>query len=235
MTSPLLGQLQSLDSNTDRARERVAEIERLLADHAALNTAEANARAAHDIANERRAQVRDRELELKTLETRIADLDQKLYSGRIRNAKELEGFERESRMFKQNRDKLEGIVLGLMDASDGSEREAQVVLQTLESVRGTRAQSELQWQHELDELRAQVSQWERTRDNLSAEISDDDLRVYDRVRKRNATAVVPVRGQHCGACSINVSTDVLERARDEATLVQCDNCSRILYVESQRT
>ncbi|MEP7200083.1 MAG: hypothetical protein ABI874_09715, partial [Chloroflexota bacterium] len=91
MTQATLAQLQAVDGELDAARKRLRELDQLLAERHILDAADTTARAASAVAAERRSQLRDRELELKSLETRIAELDQRLYGGRIRNTKELEG------------------------------------------------------------------------------------------------------------------------------------------------
>lgn len=231
MTTRLLGRLQALDSDIDRSRARFAELERLVAERALLDTAEASASVADDAAGLQRRQLREREAELKALEARIAELDDKLYSGRIRNAKELEGFAREARMFKQNQGKLEEVVLALMETAESAERAAQRAQTRLETARAERERDERQWRHEEDEWRARLAAWEEACAQVRAQIDEDALRVYDRQRKRTALAVAPLRDQRCGACNVDVSTDVLERASDESVLVQCGNCNRILVAE----
>ncbi|MCA1554153.1 MAG: hypothetical protein LC737_07225 [Chloroflexi bacterium] len=231
MTTPLLVRLQQLDGDADRARQRIAELNALLADRRQLLEAEDASRAAHASAEQQRAILRSRELELKSLDGRIAELDQKLYSGRIRNPKELESFERESRMFKGNRSKLEETVLELMEAADAAAREEQSHAKMLDALRAECAAAEQSWQRELQTLEAQLADTHAQTQSVRGEIGIEDLDVYDRVRKRAALAVVTLRSGRCGACNIGVSTDVLERAADEYTIAQCDNCRRILYVE----
>ncbi len=231
MTTSQLAGLQRLDSEADRARQRIAELERLLRDRSALEVAEADASAARDSASDNRRLLRERELELKSLEARIADLDEKLYSGRIRNPKELEGFEREARMFRQNHGKLEETVLALMETADASERAAVTSLDALKTASAERERAEQQWRQEADELRGRLSEAERLIAGTRGQVDADDLRIYDRLRRRTAPAVVALREQRCGACNIGVSTERLEQARDESTLAQCDNCGRILVAE----
>lgn len=231
MTTSLLAGLQRLDSEADRARQRIAELERLLRDRSALEAAEADASAARDSASDNRRLLRERELELKSLEARIADLDEKLYSGRIRNPKELESFEREARMFRQNQGKLEEAVLALMETADASERTAARTQDAFKVASVERDRAEQQWRQEADELRGRLSASERAIAGTRAQVDADVLRIYDHLRRRTAPVVVALREQRCGGCGIGVSTERLEQARDESTLAQCDNCNRILVAE----
>src|SRR5438046_743880 len=184
MTTPVLGRLQALDSVIDRSRLRLDELDGMLAERTRLDEAEASASAARDAAGLQSRQLRERESELKALETRIAELDQKLYSGRIRNPKELEGFELEARMFKQNREKLEEAVLALMEAADHAEREAEGASAILETARAERTRAEAQWQREAEQLRAHMAAQEKERAYTRSQVTEDDLNAYDRQRKR---------------------------------------------------
>src|SRR5438094_558282 len=102
MTHPALAALQHVDTEIDAARKRLAELDALLADHSALDALAEAARSAEAAAAAKRGQLRDSELELKTLETRIGEIDKRLYSGRIQNPKELENLDREVRMFRDH-------------------------------------------------------------------------------------------------------------------------------------
>jgi len=87
MTSPLLAQLQRLDGELDRARERLAELARLLGDRASPDAADERARAAQRSSAEGRPLLHHVEVAVKSLETRIAKPDQRLDIGRIAMAK----------------------------------------------------------------------------------------------------------------------------------------------------
>ncbi len=229
MSVSVMAQLQKFDGNVEVAQQRLAELERWLSDRHELEALNAEAAAARAAATQSRGQLRERELELQSLEARIADLDQKLYSGRIRNPKELEGFEKESRMFKQNQDKLEESVLKLMETSDRAQAEALQLEKQLQDMEASRQQSEGRWQHELAELRERLSGWQDQLRALRSQADGDELALYDRLRRtRGGLAVAPVRGDKCGACGIGLSSHALERVRDGQSLAQCDNCGRIL-------
>lgn len=231
MSGSALAPLQKMDSRTDAIRQRLNELERLRADSRELAQRETEAQGARAALEKSRGQLRDRELELKSLETRIADIEQRLYGGRIRNPKELEGLEKEARMFKLSRDKLEESVLNLMEAAEQAERAAQAAQAQLEQAQRVRQQSEQAWRQEEEQLRAESSALQASRDALRATLDADPLETYDRLRRRSPIAVAPVRGHLCGACGIQLTSDVYQRAQDESALAQCENCRRILYVE----
>jgi hypothetical protein len=230
MTALIFLQLQKLDSHTDRAQQRLSELQAWLTNRRALVEVELHAQAAQAAAADSRHQLRDRELELKTLETRIVELEQKLYGGRIRNSKELESFEKELRMFKQQQGKLEETVLRLMDVSEQAETALQRAQGMLNALRVEREQQEQGWQSEQAQLTTQLVTMQSQLQTLRAQADPDDLARYDRLRRtRGGLAVATLNGFNCGGCGLGVPSDTVQKARGENTLALCDSCGRILY------
>lgn len=53
---------------------------------------------------------------------------------------------------------------------------------------------------------------------------------YENLRREFANAVVAISNGSCLGCKLKVSGNTVERARNAADIVTCENCSRILYV-----
>lgn len=229
MTSAALGQVQSLDSELDRARRQLRDLEAQLADQTAVESARAAERRAEAEAAAAHATLRDRELELTALETRIADLERKLYSGQIQNPKELGSYERELQMFKLNQGRTEDTVLRLMESVEHAESHSAEARRARETAEGERGAAAARWSRELEELGAQVTEQTARLAGLRSGVDADTLARYDRLRKRMPLAAAPVRHGACAACGIGLSADVIERARAEDDAAICDNCGRILY------
>ena len=230
MTHPSLAALQQVDTEIDAARKRLAELDALLADHSAVDALAEVARNAESDAAARRGQLRDRELELKTLETRIGEIDKRLYGGRIQNPKELENLDREVRMFRENQGRLEESVLQLLELSERADVEALARRDQLELAQAERERDTSVWQAERERVGAQQQALTAKAAALRRQADSSQLDVYDRVRRRNTLAVTTVHGQQCGVCGITLPVAVVDRARDPEAMAQCDNCSRILSV-----
>jgi predicted nucleic acid-binding Zn-ribbon protein len=231
LTQAALAQLQLLDTEMDALRKRYDEVERLLADRSQVELTEAEEREAAAHVSDRRTMQRDRELELTSLEARIAELERRLYSGRIHNTKELESLSNESQMFKDHKLKLEEKVLGLMDDTERAERVAQAAQQRAEAARTEQARTEQAWAAELVRLRTELDALEAQAAAVRPRVVPEHLDTYDRMRRRSGLVVVKVRGHNCGACGVELSARVLEQARDDNLLPTCDNCGRVLRGE----
>ncbi len=231
MTSTALGRVQALDSEHDRARRQAADLQARLTDRTDVEALRETERRAAEAQTAARAKLRDRELELATLETRIGELERRLYSGHIQNPKELGSYERELQMFKLNQGRIEEDVLGLMENVERADAAAGEARRAREAAESEWTASAAQWQRELDALGAQVAEHAARLVAMRSTIDADILARYDRLRKRMPLAAAPVRHGACAACGIGLSADVIEQARAEDTAAVCDNCGRILYGE----
>ena len=85
----LLLDLQDVDSVIDRLARRLSEIKAALHETAELIAARSALRAADESVTHKRAHRKELELADASLETRIKQADQRLYSGTVKNPKEL--------------------------------------------------------------------------------------------------------------------------------------------------
>ncbi|HOV33646.1 MAG TPA: PTS sugar transporter subunit IIA [Candidatus Hydrogenedens sp.] len=67
-------------------------------------------------------------------------------------------------------------------------------------------------------------------DNLRSLISKNTLNHYDRLKIQRPPAIVPIEGDTCHGCYMTLSTDFLQRVRQEHdNLYTCPNCRRFVY------
>ena len=98
------------------------------------------------------------------------------------------------------------------------------------------------WEAEKPEVAAQAAELDRRVEELRGEVPRPLLSHFERIRDRyGATALAPIleidrpgrgpREWHCGACSYRVRPQVVVEIRNRGSLVQCDSCKRILFLE----
>lgn len=72
----------------------------------------------------------------------------------------------------------------------------------------------------------------KTREEIIAQTAPEVRDLYSRVvQKKQGVALAPVRGEICGSCRIQLRAQVMNEVMLGQELVQCENCSRILYYE----
>ena len=168
------------------------------------------------------------EREVDDLTNKIAALEQKLYSGRIGNPKELANLQHEVDGMKARRNLLEDRVLEIMEQV--SEREARVATMGSEVGR-----LEVEWQGEQQQLLAEAERYKTTiadlkqrRQLLLASVESPAVSVYHQVKKQKGRAVAKVEMGTCRGCGITLSTAQLQQTKGDR-LVRCSNCRRILF------
>ena len=102
----------------------------------------------------------------------------------------------------------------------------------------------VRWEGEKPEIARQAADLRGRISDLKQRLPRNLVSQFERILERYpAGAVAPVRiierpgrGQrewHCAACNYRVRPQVVVEIRNGSTLVQCDSCKRILYLEEQ--
>ena len=225
-----LFQLQCLDRERDAKQRRLAEVESALADVTALQQAQERLSQATALARRGAAHQTDLELELQGLVDRIAREEKRLYSGTVKNPKQLEELQAELASHRRRQTKLEDDLLIAMiesEEADAAMREAATLLEASEASHRA-GQAELYAERTALSLRLAEMNVERTA--LLAHISPADLAAYEGLRDRKGgLAVAQVRGDTCTACGVAVSPNRKWHLR-EGDLVHCGNCERIIVL-----
>ena len=106
--------LQCLDREGDAKRRRLAEVEAALGESEALKQARRAAESAQALVKKRAVRQRDLELETQGVSNKIARSEQRLYSGVVKNPKELEDLQAEVAALRRRRQTLEDKLLAVM-------------------------------------------------------------------------------------------------------------------------
>ncbi len=224
-----LWHLQSLDHERDENARRAQQIEQLLANDPKLAAAQNTRESEEKELAHLRAALHDRELESKTLDAKIKEIESRLSSGRVTNPKELASLERDRQMHLRNRSDLDGKMLEQMDAIERAQNKSTssgVALKQIESARASEIQK-LERERKalasrLDELGSLINQ---ARASLDAEA----LATYDRLRSaKGGNALARFRNPACTACGMQIPMGPMSRIDEGEELVFCPDCGRIL-------
>lgn len=70
------------------------------------------------------------------------------------------------------------------------------------------------------------------RKQLAEKTDPELLHLYERLLKtKNGVAVAPLKNSQCGGCHVRLIPATLIKAQSAKEVAQCENCSRILYIE----
>jgi hypothetical protein len=224
-----LYQLQLLDNEWEAKRQRLSEVEGRLGESRELIQArEALAETEQTLA-EMRAQMRALELEIAAVNDKLKKNQDRLYSGRIRNPKELTGLQEEAAALRRRRSELEDEQLELMIGIEGEEAELVERQARLRQIQSSWEQEQASLQAEREKLQAELAALDDERDAVRGTIGSSTLAMYDDLRERHGgVAVAPLKRGICQACGVDVPTSLARSVeRGEGTNF-CPICNRIL-------
>lgn len=225
-----LYRLQQLDLELQKKHKELAEVENQLSNNEMLTAAQCKLASQKEQLQEARKKQKYCEWELEDLQERIRQIDGKLYSGKTKDPKELVNLERELKALKSQVRTKEDALLASMSQVEELEARTKNTAEEVERLRRD-------WEQRQETLRPRKVEVETTlgrlradRDELARRIDLPALDIYERIVVARGQAVVKVEGGRCLGCHITVPTSQWQRAR-AGDLIQCSNCSRILYLE----
>jgi predicted nucleic acid-binding Zn-ribbon protein len=225
-----LMRLQQVDSQIDAHRGHLVEIESALRQDRGVAEAHASLGATQASLAATRRSMRALEAEVQAIAAKGAEVEARLYDGKVTNPKELRDMQEEVASLMRRRSTLEDQLLEAMvqvEADEGGESAArQRLAEVEESLRSTHEEligDRTRLQVVLDRLAID-------REAAEAAVSHDDRQTYQSLRlRKRGVAVARLDEGVCSACGVAPSSSRAQAARHGDELIFCGNCERILY------
>lgn len=193
------------------------DIERLQADFDDVKLAQLQARKAVD----------DKELSMKILDAKEADLKHKLAS--ISNQKEYKSLEKETLAVNAQRIEQEQQLLALWNKLDGLAKTYDFKHKLYEEQKAQFQAQVEQNKNEVAGLQQQLALLDTQRVEKQQNVPQEWLDMYVNMKGRVSNPVVPIVGDACDACFYSVTPKDLQALRQNKML-QCKECYRMLYI-----
>jgi len=220
--------LQCLDSEKDAKQHRLKEIKAALGESKTLRQVQQALESAQKLARKWAVRQHDLELEIQGIADKITRSEQRLYSGTVKNPKELADLQAKVAALRRRGQKLEDDLLEAMIEREEAET---MHTQAQEHFSETRARREAQQTDLLAEqevLQEELAEIEQAQAGLLPNIEPGDLATYQNLRRgKGGLAVVQVQGSACGGCGVAISPNREWKLR-QGELVCCENCERII-------
>ncbi|MBM3145580.1 MAG: hypothetical protein FJ010_11545 [Chloroflexi bacterium] len=230
--SESLYHLQRIDSQLDGHHRRLQEIKVILEDDRAVKAVRAKYDSADELLQEAHKDLRNAKARVQDQRAKIAQSEDRLYSGKVGNPKELEDIQNEVAALKRYLDVVEERQLECMlsvDEAQANFDDAQGHLDQAIADSESRNADLLQEKSGID---TSVAELEIQRQERVSGIAADDLKLYESLRsKRAGVAVAKVQDRDCTACGTGLASAIYQQARSPSKITQCDACGRILYAE----
>jgi predicted nucleic acid-binding Zn-ribbon protein len=174
-------------------------------------------------------QQRSVEAEVEDLTAKIRAEEEKLFSGKIKNPKELTNLQREADELKGRRTEMEDRALEVMGKAEAVTGNITALTKELASLEAEWYTQQEKLSAELEELKTAHIELTRERQEMVTGIVSETIGVYEQIRSRKGTAVARVEQGTCRGCQIALTTTELQQARGGG-LVRCGSCGRILFL-----
>ncbi len=221
--------LQQVDLEIEKEQEVLEEISRQLGESEALLKARAELHDDENRLAEMERQQRDLEWEIEDLQSSIAQLNDRLYGGKIKNPKELVSLEKELKIFKDKLREKEDSLLNLMTEIEAMQHKIKSQGEQLRKLQGEWHQEQEVLAERQAKVRIHLADLTRKRQTLASEVTPEALELYEGLRLRKRQAVVRVEQGRCHGCHLALPMSEWQRAKAGA-LAQCSSCGRILYL-----
>jgi len=226
----MLYRLQRIDSQISQVTARVTEIDRLLSEDERLKAARAESEMARGRLEKSRNLLRGSEHAVSEQQLKIEQTNSTLYSGTVRNPKELQDLQKDVVSLNKHLQTLEDQQLQAMIEFEEAEQSNQAAQENLTRVQAEVIQSKAGLSGERDQLKSR-------RENLAAErlaalsaITPANLAIYDHLREiKGGVAVTAVEDDACTLCGAPIRPGEGQMARMQTNLVYCSSCGRIVF------
>jgi predicted nucleic acid-binding Zn-ribbon protein len=225
-------EIQQLDLEIARLAGQVSQLTAAIGDQFKVKAGELAIQQAEQAQRKAQSEQKDAEFALSTLETRIKDHEQKLYSGKGGSPKDLQALQQDIEKDRVRRADLEARALELMEVAEKAGAEVERVRGAVARVLGAASSGKEKQGTEREQAQQLLDKRRAQREQLAAGVPANVLTLYDRLRKRtvDSVAVARVVQQRCEGCQDNLPSAEIQRARHATTPVQCASCQRILVV-----
>jgi len=161
---------------------------------------------------------------------RSRDINSKLYTGVVHNPKELLSLKHETESLKRRIDKQEEELLDIMGQVEETETQEGSYNQEFSELTQEWQQKQGSLTQKRAESEREVASLNESREEALQQIEPSSLKLYQQVRTIREQAVVKVQQGQCQGCHMTLPIGQAQKAK-AGEIVQCSNCSRILYVE----
>jgi len=224
-----LYELQEIDLEIESDEQALKQVTSQLGDSQAVLEAQVRLESEQQSLEELKHQQHTAEWEIDDITTRITTAEESLFSGRIKNPKELASLQHEVEALKDRRDRLEETALEVIDRVEQAEAGAAGIKSQLEGLTADWRRQQKQLAEEQARLKDVIIELSQKRQALSVVIAPETVEFYQFLRNSKGRAVARVEQGICRGCRISLPITDLQRARG-SNLVQCSSCGRILFL-----
>jgi hypothetical protein len=225
-----LHRLQQVESDLEASGNRVAEIDRRLANSEAIRKAAAVHDAAQAKLQAARYAAHAAELETESIRAKLGAAESALYGGTVRNPKELQDLQADCESLKRHIATLEDQLLERMVEQEDASAAETAASRSLDDVQAREIAGQASLSGEKTGLLKRMERLQEECEAALASVDPADVAVYRALRQsKGGKAVSLLVDGSCGACGLTLAPSLQQSLRSGGDLVRCPQCARILY------
>lgn len=222
--------LQQVDSQIDRARTRMATIQKTLENDVELKQALQQNEKAHKENHHALHEMKNAEAEVQAQRIKIEQAEASLYGGNVKNPKELQDLQKDVASLKKHLVTLEERELEAMLKSETTSSEFEKAKNELELLQAKRGNEHKKLFEEQADLTKQLESLAEEREASLSPIDVTLLQSYEELRKhKRGVAVSEIQDGACASCGTDINASNQQNARKQ--IVHCPSCGRILFAK----
>ncbi len=223
-----LFQLQKLDTEIDDKKKRLGEVLKAQKEPPGLLAVRQRAETAVATLQKWQAKHQNLTLEVSSINSKAKNSENRLYSGKVTNPKELADLQQEIDSLGRRKAALEDEVLEALVMVEEAQTEKTAADEALATAAGQWEKQSAHLKAEQNELALALHKLMQSRQTKAAAVDAASMQEYEQLRKqKHGLAVVGLRVNMCLGCRTTVSANKV-REVDEGRKVYCGGCGRLL-------
>ena len=228
-TAKQLYQLQEVDLELESNEQALNRTVSQIGESEAVARTQDKLTAEQQQLEESKRQQQSIEWEIDDLDTKLKSAEEELYSGRVKNPKELTNLQHEADSLKTRRAQLEDKALEIMEQVELATKSVATLENELKLLVSEWQNQQKVLKENLGHIKTVISDLNIKREQIAADIDARTYDAYQQSRKQKKTAVARVEQGICRGCRISLPVNELQQVRS-GSLVRCSSCGRILFL-----
>ncbi len=223
-----LFQLQKLDTEIDEKKKRLGDVLKAQKEPQSLLMARQRAETAAAELQKWQARHQDLTLEVGSVTAKAKNSENRLYSGKVTNPKELADLQQEIESLERRKAALEDEVLEALVMVEDAQTEKTAADGELETAVVQWDTQSAHYKKEQNELALSLHKLMHSRKTKASVVDAASMQEYTQLRQqKHGLAVVGLRVNMCLGCRTTVSANKV-REVDQGQKVYCGGCGRLL-------
>jgi predicted nucleic acid-binding Zn-ribbon protein len=218
-------QLKAIEADKERYPVEMKDLDEKLA--SGKEVSQRKKESIELLEKERRQKEGDLELE----QERIKRAQSKLYD--VKTNKEYQALLTEIETLKEINSQREIEILEIMDEIDDLKREYAIVERELLEMEQKIGAERKRLEESLGRVDGALASRRRKRTMITKKLSAELIGLYETLKEKRRTAVVPARFGACQGCNVKIPPQMFNEVQRSEAIIVCPSCNRVLYWEDK--